>query len=108
MLAIGLLEADVNNGGIDQYYFNSSGDHALFVPHALRKIGASSTAGIVDRANALFGRGGPPAHRDVRQSALERFREAQPDGWEALDDEFYRYPDDIHSLVVEYVRKNAR
>lgn len=40
------LEGDVNNGGFDQYYFNSSGDLAFYAPVALRRIGALKMAKI--------------------------------------------------------------
>jgi hypothetical protein len=53
------LEADVNNGGFDQYYFNSSGDLAGDAVESLNAIGAKNTADVVRQANALFGAGGP-------------------------------------------------
>lgn len=59
-VAVWALEADVNNGGFDQYYLNSAGDHAWFAPAALRTIGAERTAAIVEQANAEFGPDGPP------------------------------------------------
>ena len=54
-VAVWTLESDVNNGGFDQYYLNSSGDYAWFAPAALRAIGAEQTAAIAERANAAFG-----------------------------------------------------
>jgi hypothetical protein len=53
------LEAEVNNGGFDQYYFNGAGNQAFFAPEALRLIGASRMAEVVARANAVFGPEGP-------------------------------------------------
>jgi hypothetical protein len=41
------LEAEVNNGGFDQYYFNGAGNQAFFAPEALRAIGAHPMASIV-------------------------------------------------------------
>ena len=40
------LEGEVNNGGLDQFYFNSSGDHAITTPDALESIGASRSCPI--------------------------------------------------------------
>ena len=56
-VAVWTLEADVNNGGFDQYYVNSSGDYAWFAPQALRAVGAEKTAEIVEQANTAFGPG---------------------------------------------------
>ena len=99
------LEADVNNGGFDQYYFNGSGDQAFFAPQALRLVGAHRMAAIVARANAVFGPDGPSRTRTARraQRAL-----VAPDGakgpWEQLDRKFYEYPEDIYALVTGFVR----
>jgi len=99
------LEADVNNGGFDQYYFNSSGDQAFFAPEALRLIGAHRMADIVSRANAVFGPDGPSRIRTVRQAQRALVAPDHADGpWEQLDREFYDYLDDIYALVTMFVR----
>lgn len=64
LVAIWVLEADVNNGGLDQYHFNSAGDFAFYAEQALQSIGAHAMARIVARANSLFGPDGPPRDRN--------------------------------------------
>ena len=44
------LEAEVNNGGFSQYFFNSSRETAGFVVEALKVIGASKTAQLCEQA----------------------------------------------------------
>jgi|SRR6185437_8155569 hypothetical protein len=100
LVAIWALEADVNNGGFHQYYFNSSGDTAYYAPAALRAIGAPIMGRIVDKANALFGPSGPPVSRDQRQQALSALTEEL---WDDLDHEFYAYPEDISSLLEQFL-----
>lgn len=104
------LEADVNNGGFDQFYFNGSGDLAFFAPAALRLIGAHQMADIVARANAVFGPDGPARSGQVRQSQL--FLVAPPDSdldaWDDLDRAFYGYPDDIAALLQKFLRERGR
>ena len=107
------LEADVNNGGFDQYYFNSSGNQAVWAPAALRMIGAAQAADIVERANAVFGPEGPLPDRDARQDRLFQVapRDDADDGlgpWDDLDDEFYGYPDDISELMQLFLRTRGR
>ena len=102
LVAIWGVEAEVNNGGFDQYYFNGAGDQALYVPTALRGIGAHRMAEIVERANALFEKGGPPASRPQRQAALFQITAADEAAWDALDRAFQEYPDDIGALLVKY------
>ncbi len=105
------LEADVNNGGFDQYYFNSSGDQSRLAPEALRAIGANRMAEIVTQANAVFGPDGPSPNRNTRQAQL--FLVAPPDSenpgpWEQLDSDFFAYPDDIAGLLTAFLRARGR
>lgn len=102
-IAIWGLEADVNNGGFDQYYFNSAGDTAWFAPAALTMIGAHKAASIVQRANDLFPSGAPSPQRESRWEQLDRVDSAM---FDALDREFYSYPDDLAELLHTYVLAN--
>ena len=96
------LEADVNNGGFDQYYFNSSGDHAVHAPAALRSIGAPAMAAIVESANGLFGPGGPSTDRTVRQAQLFAITERDESAFENCDRDFLAYPEDLSALLATH------
>src|SRR5947199_4880268 len=43
-----LVEAEVLNGGFNQYYWNTSGEFAELTPAALREIGADEAATIME------------------------------------------------------------
>lgn len=101
------LEAEVNNGGFDQYYFNTSGKSALDTPESLRAIGANHTANLVKQANDLFGPGGPSLEREKRQNQLDALSEAATKKMGEFDEEFYKYLDDLEQLLTEYVSKNS-
>jgi hypothetical protein len=103
LIAIWGLEAEVNNGGFDQYYFNSAGAHARHAPAALRRIGAQSMATIVERANSLFGAQGPPENDVARQEALFALTAVNEGPWDELDRLFFAYPDDISKLLEQYL-----
>jgi Domain of unknown function (DUF4375) len=105
-VAIWGLEADVNNGGFSQYYFNSAGDHAMHAPGALRAIGANAMADIVTKANAQFGAGGPPVDWEERRDALEALRDKADAAWDELSGQFQNYPDDLTELLYAYVQAN--
>ncbi|WP_444946908.1 DUF4375 domain-containing protein [Microbulbifer sp. VTAC004] len=55
MVCVWMLEAEVNNGGFNQFFWNSAGDISIETVASLHKIGASKTASIVEAANANFG-----------------------------------------------------
>ncbi len=107
--AIWDLEAYVNNGGFDQYYWNSAGDTAFAVVDALNEIGADGAASIVTRAHQIFPEGVPPRDRAQRQDLLEQRpdRLEKNDILEPLDAAFYAYPDDLMELLFAYVRRNS-
>lgn len=48
------LEAEINNGGFDQFFFNSASDRTDEIIAALLLIGAAHTANIVKTAMAKF------------------------------------------------------
>jgi hypothetical protein len=101
------LEAEVNNGGFDQYFFNDAGDHAADTPVALERIGAPRAAAIVRQAIAIFPAPGPSPHRFSRQAQLERLPSSRRDEFEHLDKAFYAYPEDLEALLATFARAHA-
>ena len=95
------LEAEVNNGGLDQFFYNSSGDDTAETIQALEAIGAAAMADILRRAAAKFPGKMPPKDRYKRQEVLLQI---SPEGeaFEELDGEFYGYPDDLAELLAEF------
>jgi hypothetical protein len=98
------LEKEINNGGLYQYFFNPSGDHAQHAPEALAAIGARRTMTILQSANAIFPDGGPSADRVRRQEQLDSLSDEAAEELDRLDEEFFRYPDDLSDLLARYAR----
>jgi hypothetical protein len=96
---IGNLEAEVNNGGFDQFFYNSAGDDTAETIRALQSIKADTTAEIVKRAAAKFPDGMPPKERSQRQDLLFQVS-PESDAFDELDGEFYGYPDDLADLLA--------
>ena len=93
------VEADVNNGGFDQFFFNTYGGMASEASAALRAIGASQMAEIVDEAIARFGPGWVPQDRDARLTRLLALTEDEGVSFDDLDRRFWAYPDDVAALL---------
>jgi hypothetical protein len=89
LVLIESLEGEVDNGGFDQYYLNSSGDGASLAPAALRMFGQEKVALMVERGNAQFP-GGPPADRNQRLIQMKSLGEQAQKVWGDLDNEFYK------------------
>ncbi len=99
------LRMEVNNGGFDQYYLNSSGDGAVAAPAALRMLNLESFASLVERANAHF-IGGPPVDRALRLAELDKIRDRATETWNALDQQFYDLetdPDPIDVAKIDFI-----
>ena len=97
----------VNNGGLAQYFVNSSGDDAGAALAGLEAIGAVHAASVLRRAMALFGPGGPSPDRDARHEELDSLTDLRDDEIEALTSEFFRDEDGVALRLLEYAREHS-
>src|SRR5262245_9005899 len=104
--AIWELESQVNNGGFDQYLRNSDTDIITHAPAALRAIGAHQCAQIVQSALSVLE---PfPSTRDERSDALDDLDDERLEALEAQDAAFFAYPDDLTSLLFDFVSRHPQ
>jgi len=100
------LEREINNGGFNQYFYNSSGNFAHDTVISLKEINANKTADILQEAINQFPDSIVPKNRDERQTLLEEMGETANDIFETLDQKFFLYEDDLNTLNIDYIRKN--
>jgi hypothetical protein len=98
-LFIGNLEREINNGGFNQFYLNSSGDYAHEASEGLRLIGATKTFEILNRANSVWPKQTVPKDRLKRLELQEKLEEQANPIWEKFDTDYYEYPDHIAALL---------
>ncbi|WP_445370097.1 DMP19 family protein (plasmid) [Methylomonas sp. HW2-6] len=99
------LEQEINNGGFEQYFHNLSGNIAAATPSALRAMGASQVASIVEKALELFPNSQPPTDQAQREKQMESWGPEQEDILENLDKAFLAYPEPLAKLERGYVQK---
>ena len=102
------LGGDVNNGGFEQYFFNSSGDMAKEALAGLKRTGDVRISGILERAmNAIPG--GWVADRINRQNRSEVYWEDEDSDYNkilsACDEEFYSLNQDPMVLLMPLLTK---
>lgn len=104
---ISLLEAEVNNGGYNQFYYNSSG---LFYKHlleALRCIGANKFADLTQKANNTF---------EIEYEKITKYQDGTMEGFSKsyidnplndLDTEFFELysTENLQQIQVDFIRK---
>lgn len=115
--AMRLLESEVNNGGFEQYFWNSSCTLADVAREAYEVIGAEKYSEFLHRATTIVGNKSWQERRREFNSDWRSYKRASPPALDALDDEFYAAksgdPDsggmdeDLYQLKVEYIRRNA-
>ena len=99
-------EIEVNNGGISQYFFNTSGRYAHQTVEALKLIGAKKSANILQKAIDKFPNKTVPQDDEQRQEILEQIEEKSDEIWDKLEDKFYEYPEDLNQLNINYITQN--
>ena len=103
-LVIWELESEVNNGGLHQYFYNSSGALAPHVVGALKTIDAPATAHIVQRAlNAVVNTITSWSDDAHRQSGMNQLSSETRQILEDLDQEYYACTEDLTPLLYKYV-----
>lgn len=94
---------EVNNGGHEQFYFNSTGIVWKDALEGLQKLDVGEAVDILDESVSRMG-GSPSLDRDERQQQLEL---NQPD-FNDLDDRFYKLQDTInlYQIMHQYIEEH--
>jgi len=102
------LEAEVNNGGFNQFYFNSSGQYSEMSAVGLKTIGAEKFSQLVYRANKIYNEN-KERLEEFDDGTMESFSESYKDNpLNACDMEFYELYEleNISDLRIKYIREN--
>jgi hypothetical protein len=106
--SIWTLEAEVNNGGFNQFYFNSSGQYAKMAEIGFRRIGAQRFSELTARANKIYD-DTKERLEEFNDGTIESFSESYEDNpLNELDTEFYELyeHEKIGELRIKYIRDN--
>lgn len=103
VLAVEAMEREVNNGGFQQFFVNSSNEFARSIVPALQRIGAERTAGIADEAIRALGAADdwPPEQYEV---AVAHADEATLAKLSECDNAYYASGEAIADLLFAYIK----
>ncbi len=108
--AVSTLIGEVYNGGFDQFFSNSSGDHYLLALNGLRTLGAdASTALLIAAKQVLFADRTVPIDRAQRMELMPTVQSESAVEWqqlEALDNAFWSDPDKLGARCQAYAHEN--
>ena len=99
------VEAEVMNGGFNQYFWNSSSQNAERTPAALHEIGDEVAANLMREANRIALAELPAMAKYLSVATLEAFSESyKHTSLNDLDGPFCRRAEAFPSLRLAYVR----
>jgi hypothetical protein len=103
--AVQALSREVNNGGFEQFFYNSSGALAFDLVPALENMGSSENLALAKEALRRFGN--PPSlSEDDRSAHISRITDnGDTKLWEDLDNSFYANPEDLERMILDYAEK---
>jgi hypothetical protein len=105
ILAVEALEREVNNGGYDQFFLNSSREYAGEIEAALRSIGCPQQADIARRAVALLGIDGVITNKAIEEAQAAGGEELT-ESLNELDNEYYGCDEPIADSLLAFVKQN--
>jgi len=109
-----LFEGEVYNGGVHQFFLNSSGEYYTIVVEGLSELGATRSLDLLQKARkALFPDTDPPTDTAARRQILPWWPEdktAPPPAWsfeiERIDRELWSDPDRLGEKLKEYATRH--
>lgn len=106
-LAVLMYDGEVNNGGLSQYFFNSSGDHWRDALAGLEAMGFNERLAVLREAVSRFGKDGPSQDRERRQEELAKLARKNDALFDPLDDRYYSSKEVIEVHAKRFVLKNS-
>jgi hypothetical protein len=106
-VAVCLLVGEVENGGFEQYFFNSSSDWCAYAERGLSILGASVPLALLrDAKRVAFGEREIPTDTERRRAVLRQLDEAEYVAQlDAIDQAFCENRDAVVQRLKEFARE---
>ncbi|NRA26186.1 MAG: DUF4375 domain-containing protein [Opitutales bacterium] len=104
--AVFMFDAEINNGGLAQYFLNSSADNWRDALAGLEAMGSKDRLAVVREAISLFGSDGPSENRDKRQDQLSKLYRKNDSIFDALESRYYDSDEVVEVLATRFVLAN--
>jgi hypothetical protein len=113
--AVSIFEGEVYNGGMYQFFSNSSGEYYAEVVEGLKTLNAFNSLSLLKQAaEVLFGEAEPPKDSVKRWTAMKQLPDAESEPrleWDKELDEidrlFYEDQDNLIELLTDYAEKTG-
>ena len=105
---IWLLESEVNNGGFNQFYYNSTGQFSKHLPDALSLVGATNFSILTSKANKLYENEHQMITKNIDGTWDGFSKSYNNNPLNNLDTKFYALykTENLQQLQIDYIRKH--
>lgn len=108
MYATWWLEAEVYNGGFNQYFFNSAGQFVREALEGCRVFGAVQHAALLEEAIAIYQEEEELHSKVKEEGTLEAFSQSYEETrLNEVDTRFYSMDENMSQLRVQYIRSHV-
>ena len=104
--AVLLCDGEINNGGLAQYFVNSSGDMWQDALAGFKAMGFKERLSVLDEAIAKFGGPGPSVDRSTRQEQLSKLYKRNESIFDSLDSRYYKSSEVVKVYISRFVLEN--
>ena len=105
--AVFFCDAEINNGGLSQYFVNSSGDDWQEALAGFEAMGCKERSNILAEAVRMFGGDGPSPNCRIRQEQLSTLCRRNATVFDALDSRYYKVTELVAVHAARYVLAHA-
>jgi hypothetical protein len=99
------LDAEVNNGGFNQFFFNAGRRAVELSKEGAEFMGMKELAGIVGKALAIAEREQAKMAKVKAKGTIEAFMESYEDiSFDEADDAFFKLNQDLNKQMVSFIR----
>lgn len=102
------VQTEVNNGGFDQYFYNSASEFAHEAVDGFEILGVSEYADIMRQAIRVFIRNNPDQKKFAHQGPWRSSKTVRDPEFEQLDAGFYKIRKNLRELCAAFIRKNLK
>jgi Domain of unknown function (DUF4375) len=104
VLAVEALQREVNNGGYDQFFVNSSREYAPMIVDALARIGCPKTCAVTRKA--LDALGLDELDGESIEAAMDADSDERDGELARCEDAYHRSGEDIDAALFAFVKAN--
>jgi hypothetical protein len=104
--AVFMCDSEISNGGLAQYFVNSSGDNWRDAVTGFKTMGFKERLNILNEAISIFGADGPSTDRSVRQNQLSKIYKQYDSIFEELSSRYHKSSEIVEVLVTRFVIAN--